>query len=242
MEEYLRESIENVLPWLSASARSNNRACLATLVFADGSSPRPRGSQMIVAEDGSFWGYLSGGCVEAAIATVATTAITTGKNFATRFGVGSPFLDIRLPCGAGIDIWFDHTITTALVDNVLQRLAHREPVCVETCVDPLAGTPRIISPDIAAKPTSFRRWYYPNRRIYIVGTGPSVLALARLAEASNYEVTVLSPDGRTLDDLSSLAVRVKRLTDISQIQALDRDQFTALVLLFHEHERETEIL
>jgi xanthine dehydrogenase accessory factor len=197
---------------------------------------------MAVAQDGSFRGYLSGGCAETAIAAEAVRAIATKKNFATRFGVGSPYLDIQLPCGAGIDIWFDHTITAALIDNVLQSVERRQPVCVETCVDPLAGPAKIISPDSNTKAGSFRRWYYPDRRIYIVGTGPSVPALARLAIAANNELVVLSPDDRTLEELSALPVHATRLTSISQIQALDRDPFTALVLLFHEHERETEIL
>ncbi len=240
-EKHLQQSTENVLPWLQAASADNEGLCLATLVHADGPSPRPCGSQMAVAADGSYRGYLSGGCAEAAIAAEAVKAITSGTNCATRFGVGSPYLDIQLPCGAGIDIWFDQTITAALVEKVLYSLERRQAVCVETCVDPLAGVSQVVSPGSEVQAASFRRWYYPARRIVIVGTGPIAVALARLATAASYDVVVLSPDDPTLHELGVAGVRATRLANASRIQALDSDPFTAVVLLFHEHERELEV-
>ena len=43
---------ENVLPTLADWRRSGHRAALATVVYVDGSAPRPRGSQMAIREDG----------------------------------------------------------------------------------------------------------------------------------------------------------------------------------------------
>lgn len=41
--------MHDVLPTLAAWRRAGHRAVLATLVFVDGSAPRPRGSQMAYA-------------------------------------------------------------------------------------------------------------------------------------------------------------------------------------------------
>ncbi|MFT5355428.1 MAG: xanthine dehydrogenase accessory factor [Polyangiales bacterium] len=44
---------------------------LVTLVTVRGSSPCPLGSRMVVASTGEFWGSVSGGCVESAVAQAA---------------------------------------------------------------------------------------------------------------------------------------------------------------------------
>ncbi|WP_197486936.1 XdhC family protein, partial [Rhizobium bangladeshense] len=76
-------------------------AALATLVEIRGGAARAIGSQIAVATDGSFCGYVSGGCVEAAVATEALLAIAEGKDRVVEFGLGSRFFDIVLPCGGG---------------------------------------------------------------------------------------------------------------------------------------------
>lgn len=235
------QTIDNVLPWLAVRAGEGQRTCLATLVYADGSSPRPCGAQMAIAEDGTFYGYLTGGCAETAIAEEGQRAINAGENSAVRFGIGSPYLDIQLPCGAGIDIWFDQTVSLALVDNAVERLRARQPVCVGTEVSPLAKSARIVA-GAGAAPGEFMRWYYPTRRLYIVGAGPAVPALAKLAVAADYDTHVLSPDPLTLTAIDNEACSAETFTDISQIHALARDNHSAVVLLFHEHERETQLL
>ncbi|RVK59238.1 XdhC family protein [Sinorhizobium meliloti] len=48
-------------------------AALATLVEIRGGAARAIGSQIAVAADGSFCGYVSGGCVEAAVCDVDAT-------------------------------------------------------------------------------------------------------------------------------------------------------------------------
>ncbi len=236
-------SVENVLPQLNQWALSGQRVCLATLVYADGSAPRPRGSQMAVAEDGSWYGYLSGGCAEAAIAAEACAAINEGRSRAVRYGVGSPYLDIQLPCGAGIDIWFDQSIDAGTAERLLNRIDARCVTGIETSTLPAAAMSRVIDTNaksIAA--SSFRRWYFPQRRLYVIGAGPGVAALSALASAADYSVRVLSPDRQTLEGISHQSVNVELLQSQSQIDTLVCDPWTAVVLFFHEHERETAIL
>ncbi|MCK5361967.1 MAG: XdhC family protein [Gammaproteobacteria bacterium] len=54
------EVLTMVLAWLEAG----RKVALATVVETSGFSPRPVGSNLVVATDGAFAGSVSGGCVE----------------------------------------------------------------------------------------------------------------------------------------------------------------------------------
>lgn len=60
---------------------------------------RNPGTIMGVAQDGSFAGSLSGGCIENAVVAEALEALKEDAPRMVRFGAGSPYLDIKLPCG-----------------------------------------------------------------------------------------------------------------------------------------------
>ena len=55
--------LETATEWRDAQ----RGVALATVVSTWGSSPRPTGSQLLVADDGSFIGSVSGGCIEGAV-------------------------------------------------------------------------------------------------------------------------------------------------------------------------------
>lgn len=235
--------MENVTPKILEWSDAGEPCCLATLVYADGSSPRPRGSQMAVAANGEFFGYLTGGCAEHAIAQEALSAIDAQKNKVMRFGVGSPYLDIQLPCGAGIDVYFQQRPDLGLLRELNHRLDAREPVALDTTIDSVGGELSIASVDAEAIDNgSFRRWFFPQRKLCIVGSGPIVSELSSLALAQDYLVEVLSPDSDTLEALSATRARTIFQRGAEQLSELTLDNYSAIVVLFHEHEREPDIL
>ncbi|MBS3805268.1 MAG: XdhC family protein [Oleiphilaceae bacterium] len=216
-------------------------AALVTLIGNKGSSPRPLGSQMLVAEDGRYEGYLTGGCAESVIVSEAIAAMTERTNRVLRLGPGSPYMDIRLPCGAAIELHIDVGITDAMASGVTESLGARLPLALDTELDGRrhhwATSPPAVLPE-----NSFRRWYLPPRRLLIAGKGPNAPALANLAVASDYEVMVMSPDPATLDACSGPGVEVCRLAHPETFLCPATDPWTAAVLLFHEHEWESRIL
>ena len=78
---------------------------------------------MVISRRGGYVGYLTGGCAESAIASEALAIIEEDCNAVARFGAGSPYMDIVMPCGSGSDIWFDSQIDLELARAII---AHRQ--------------------------------------------------------------------------------------------------------------------
>jgi xanthine/CO dehydrogenase XdhC/CoxF family maturation factor len=84
---------------------SGKRVALATVVKTWGSSPRPAGSSLVIAEDGGFEGSVSGGCVEGAVIEAAKEVIQSGKQQLLEFGVSNDEAwEVGLACGGQIQV------------------------------------------------------------------------------------------------------------------------------------------
>lgn len=96
------------LSQLDAWRRQGKRAALATVVAVSGSSPRPAGAQMAIAEDGAFTGSISVGCVEADVFDEAMAALKDGTPRARHFGIADEDgIAVGLSCGGQIDVWIE---------------------------------------------------------------------------------------------------------------------------------------
>ncbi|EKM99909.1 hypothetical protein MXAZACID_07970, partial [Acidocella sp. MX-AZ02] len=92
---------------------------LLSVTATFGGGARAVGAQMAVRADGAAFGTLSGGCVEAAIIGEARRVIASGRPESIRIGQGSRMMDLRLPCGGGMDV-----LITPLADFAPLRQAH----------------------------------------------------------------------------------------------------------------------
>jgi hypothetical protein len=66
---------------------------------SEGAPPARSGTRGGPGPDGGYWGFVSGGCTEAAVASEAIAALRVGHDRFLKLGEGSPFFDIVLPCG-----------------------------------------------------------------------------------------------------------------------------------------------
>lgn len=76
---------------------------LAFVTGVDGPSCRPLGAAMVLTRDG-WLGSLSSGCIDADIAHHAREVAASGQPRDLRYGAGSPFRDLELTCGGGLDV------------------------------------------------------------------------------------------------------------------------------------------
>lgn len=202
---------------LFACAASGGALCTVTAI--DGSWSRRLGAQLAVLPDGSTRGSLADGCLEKAL---ASEALAGGPARVLRYGEGSPFLDIRLPCGSGIEVLVDPAPDRQALEAACSALAAREP----------AGLPVGITPQ-----GPFARRFLPKLRLVVMGSGPEVAALVRLAEAQGIECIVAGPTGEPGSDIP---ISLGQAPDVPPNLAID--PWTAIAVLFHDHEWERGIL
>lgn len=230
---------------LADGARRGVAGALITVVGTEGGAPRALGSHMAVLADGTYCGYVSGGCVEAAIAAEALEVMRSGEDAVLRFGLGSRFIDIQLPCGGGIDLHVHVGPDPSVIGGVCDALVRRDAFALE--LSPEAGTSRLTA-DTGPHAASgwengvFRRRYRPTTRLVLVGQGPEFGAILRLARGAGLDLAAFSPDTHSLDVAAGLDVPATRLTGLADAPALPVDPWTAIVFLFHDHDWETALL
>jgi xanthine dehydrogenase accessory factor len=192
-------------------------AGLCTIVNIEGSFSRRLGAQLAVHADGSVTGSLADGCLERQLANEVIAARAQGRPLLRRFGAGSEMIDFRLPCGSGIDILVDPSPDRAACRTALEWLETRKKASL---ILPLPnGSEGMLT----------ERHYIPALRLQLFGEGPELEALAALAAGAGFACETHRRDdpgmalGRAPQDLSA-------------------DSWTAIVLLFHDHEWEAAIL
>lgn len=220
-----------VIDFALDSVRKGERIALVTLVKIEGSSPRSLGAQMTVSENGEWVGYLSGGCLERAIVEQALLAIKEGTNRIIRYGRGSKFIDIQLPCGGAIEFSFDVGITEEDLALVDARLHSRQ--CASMKVSGNANGVEL---------TNIVRQYQPRRRLLVAGIGPAAIQLVKLGETHGFETALFSPDLPTREEAIGNGVMTSPMNGVGSIPDFKADNRTAIVLMFHDHEWERTLI
>lgn len=235
---------DNVIPHLAEWTAMGKRCALVTLVGIEGTAPRALGAQMAVSESGQWAGYISGGCLEQAIALEAVEAIKAGKHRLIRYGKGSPYFDIRLPCGSGLDVLIQPSLDKHLIGEMEQRIGKREPFSL--FID-IAEGGAFIKPAQDHAPATmqshrdgdrFIRSYTPPLRCIVIGTSPIAISLAELAAASGFVTIFHTSD---LDAVPPLPPAVS-MRSFAPPYAFATDPWTAAILAFHDHEQEMPAL
>ena len=229
--------------------RAGIKSALVTLVGVDGRSPRPIGSQMAVAETGEYVGQISAGCAEAAIVAEAMSAIAHNSNVTVRYGAGSKYLDVQLPCGSGIDVYFDSQIGDQMIADLDRDIQGRSPVTLQ--FDCMTHDHKIFSytpnesgdqSNNSPSKTLFSKTYLPTTRLLVAGTGPVFSAVVEAAAVLDWEVVAASPDHRLLQAVSSHCRETMHLRQPADTIRFVADKWTASVTLFHDHDWEPPLL
>ncbi|MXP30249.1 XdhC family protein [Erythrobacter jejuensis] len=208
----------------------------------EGSSMRNPGTHMAVCEDGSFAGSLSGGCIENAVVAEALATLKSSAARIVRFGAGSPYLDIKLPCGGGLDIHFQPLDTPYFVTRCCAAIDARRPFAVRISgdgVECLDGW-RSAAFDPETGTGVFGHW--PQARLLIIGHGASVASLAKLGRTMDLAADILTPDDRLIDQLEGFQLCATKLARATDTQMLHSDPWTAIIFLFHDHDWETALM
>ena len=235
-----------VLRALAARQAAGERCALVVVAGTEGGAVRADGALMAVPAATPPAGYVSNGCVDADIIAHARAALTRGAPARLRYGKGSPFIDIRLPCGGAIDLGVLPNPDPSVIAAASKALDARREIVL--AFDLAAGTVAVGEPgETGASAQSFGdvliARYRPRLRVRIAGRGPETLALARLCAASGMEAVVQSPDADLLEAVRALGpVETAALRVPSSPPPAADDRWTAFVMMFHDRDWEEGLL
>jgi xanthine dehydrogenase accessory factor len=129
-----------LLDRLARLRADGKRAALATVIRVDGSAYRREGAKLLVDEDGTTWGNVSGGCLEADVREVALQVIATGQPQLRSYHSGADEVnawDLGVGCDGRVDVFVEAALEPRARELAL--LERAEPFAVATLLDAGAG-------------------------------------------------------------------------------------------------------
>ncbi|MBR0552648.1 XdhC family protein [Stakelama marina] len=218
----------------AAKAWQGAPMALATVVKTWGSAPRPKGSHMLVHQDGRFEGSVSGGCVETDILATAAEVIGGAPFQVKDYGVADAAAwEVGLPCGGEISVMMQPVSAEGFDPELFDRIREARD----------AGRSLTISTDLDtghsdARPMetgrAFVNRYDPPRRLLIIGAVQIAQALAGLARELGIATTVIDPRGRFLTEERFPGVTLDDRWPDEAVEAYAPGPATAVVTLSHD--------
>ena len=227
---------DDVRPAMKAAREAGRPAALVTLHTVEGGGPRPPGTQMLFAE-GIVAGFLSGGCVEGDVALHASETLKDGQPRRLVYGEGGPWPDIRLLCGARIELLVERLEPNDdAVAGLLELTERRRPALWRTKGErrrlvASAGDEPICAVD--HEPFEVRRLYAPVPRLAVVGADPTALAIAQLGVQAGFETCLIRPKGPS-EPPAIPGVAYSRGEPAEALAALGLDPWTAVAVATHD--------
>ncbi len=207
---------------------------LATVVSTWGSAPRPRGSHMLVHQDGRFEGSVSGGCVEGEILDTAAKVIAGAPFSVQKYGVADDSAwQVGLPCGGEIAVMVQPVSAEGFDPELFDRITEaREAGKALTVTTDLATGHSDLRPVETGE--IFANRYDPPRRLLIVGAVQIAQSLAALAATLGIETVVIDPRGRFLTEERFPGVTLDDRWPDEAVSAWKPGPSTAIVTLSHD--------
>lgn len=220
------------------AARDCRDPVLAIITGIVGPSYRPLGEIMAFCGDRQV-GSLSSGCIETDLARHARQSLQDGPQL-VRYGEGSPWFDLQLPCGGGLEITLVPRPCPRLLAEIAEARANRQPVGL--CISPDMALRRCDPGPTGPMSDGFRILLVPPPRFLIFGQGPEAAIFAGLVHAAGYPHLLLAPHRQTLVQAEAAGALTRLLHWPALPTDLEIDERSAVVLFFHDHDWEPPIL
>jgi len=221
---------------------AGRRALLSTVVRTWGSSPRPVGSIMALAEDGAVVGSVSGGCIEDDLIARYSRAhgdgvMPTGAPALVKYGITADEAHrFGLPCGGTLELLLEYdpdaeslkTLVAALEQGQLMQRTVK-------LADGAVALAEATSPaELLVDDTELVNTFGPEYRMLLIGAGQLAEYLATMAKFSGFAVTLCDPrtEYHTAWTLPGVAITTEMPDDA--VTAFKPDRRTCVVALTHD--------
>jgi xanthine dehydrogenase accessory factor len=141
--------MEGIYQEINRLRNKGEKAVLATIITKLGPAPREKGAKLLVREDGSSLGAISGGCVEAEVWQEAMEAIKTGKAKVIGFHLTEKdAVESGLICGGRIEVYLDPlwrrygTQEDTIFQEIVQILSEGVKAILATSIQRSDSTPQ----------------------------------------------------------------------------------------------------
>ena len=214
---------------------------LAIIINVDGPSYRPIGAFMAIFENGHKVGTLSSGCIESDLIMQSKSVLKSGLPFKILYGRGSPFIDLHLPCGGGLEILLVPRPDKAILAEIDGKRVNR--VACTLVVNCTTGDLTISDlGETGPMGQSFQIRLEPDIFFYVFGKGPEASTFCSLVQSAGYPNHLFSPDAETIKAAEISGCNTTFLKSARIPQEVIPDEWSAIILFFHDHDWEPKIL
>jgi xanthine dehydrogenase accessory factor len=217
------------------------KRAVATVIATRRSAPRPIGSKLVVGEDGTMEGSVSGGCVESDVYEACRAVLGGDAPRVSTYGISDEqAFSVGLPCGGEIDVFVGE-----YDPEVYERIGERRAV-VYTDLD--SGSQRLVfegddeASDALIRSArsqvvdgEFADVFGPPPRLLVIGAVDTGEALCRAAKELGWRTVVADARGRfaTKERMPS-ADELLVLWPDEALAQVKPDHATAVVVLTHD--------
>ena len=229
---------------------AGRRALLATVVRTWGSSPRPVGSIMALADDGAMVGSVSGGCIEDDLiarysgpvsgdqsAPLPISRMSEGPPTLVKYGVSADEAQrFGLPCGGTLELLLEYAPEAESLEVLVSQLESGK--LMQRTVSLADGAVQL---NVADAPAALRvdaetltNTFGPEYRMLIIGAGQLSEYLSTMAKFSGFAVTLCDPrvEHRSAWAVPGVAIKTEMPDDA--VIAFRPDRRSCVVALTHD--------
>lgn len=225
---------------------AGKRALLATVVRTWGSSPRPVGSIMALAEDGAVVGSVSGGCIEDDLIDRHTRAYA-GKDAGRTMPSGPPSFvkygvtadeahRFGLPCGGTLELLLEYDPDAAQLATLVEALEAGRLVrrTVRLGDGSVALADAVTPEELRVDGEALVNTFGPEYRMLLIGAGQLTEYLATMALFSGFAVTVCDPREEYRGAWSVPAAKLVSGMPDDVVTAFRPDRRSCVIALTHD--------
>jgi xanthine dehydrogenase accessory factor len=217
--------------------RAGRRAVLVTVTRTWGSSPRPVGSIMAMAQGGAVVGSVSGGCIEDDMIAQYAQNIPGGPPRQVRYGVSADEAHrFGLPCGGTLELLLEFDPDADALDALVQTLERGElQERVVSLQDGQVELRAVSAPQpLRLSEQQLSNTFGPEFRMLIIGAGQLSEYLATMALFCGFAVTVCDPRDEYSGAWSVPGVTLTREMPDDVVQSFRPDARSCVVALTHD--------
>jgi len=221
---------------------AGRRALLTTVVRTWGSSPRPVGSIMALAEDGAVLGSVSGGCIEDDLVVRYSRAhgdgvMPTGAPSLVKYGITADEAHrFGLPCGGTLELLLEYDPDAASLQTLVAAL--EKGSLMQRTVTLADGAVQLAEATAPAELTiddaSLVNTFGPEYRMLLIGAGQLAEYLATMARFSGFAVTLCDPRAEYRSAWALPGVEISKEMPDDAVVAFKPDRRSCVVALTHD--------